>query len=326
MNKRKISLIIALGIAVIFGGYLLIATKKSQPPLSRPLIEKIDPVVTVDWLSANLDTPNLRLVFVGAGKDKVEVYDQGHIKNSIYLDSDPWYQDKTKTGGAAGIVSSKEKFEKIMGEHGVSNNDAVVLYGISSAAYIGRALWTFKYHGHDNVAYLNGGITEWVKKYGKESLVKEVPEIIPASYKAILQEDLRITADELYENLDNPDVIIIDARTSEEYSGQKIAEKVSRGGHIPGAVNIEWYKATINPDSETLRSKEELALIYKDIPKDKKIVVYCQTGTRSSNNFFILKYMLEYPNVRNYDGSWDEWSNLKNPEGAFKYPIEIETE
>lgn len=324
MSRKKIFLTIILAGAVIFGGYLLTRIIKTQPLSLNQPIEKIDPVVSVDWLSANLNAPNLRLVFVGSGKDKVEIYDQGHIKNSIYLNSDPWYEDKTRTGGSAGIVSSKEKFEKIMGERGISNNDAIVLYGVPSAAYIGRALWTFKYHGHENVAYLNGGITEWVRKKGKESLVKESPEIIPATYKAIYQENLRITADDLYENLNNPNAIIIDARTPEEYSGQKIAEKVSRGGHIPGATNIEWFKATIDPDNEILKSKEELELIYKDIPKDKEIIVYCQTGTRSSNNFFVLKYILGYPNVRNYDGSWDEWANLKNPDDTFKYPIETE--
>lgn len=323
MNKKKIFLIIVLVVAAIFGGYLLIRIIKPQQSLTQP-IEKSDLVVSADWLDANLDAPNLRLVFVGSGKDKIEVYDQGHIKNSIYLDANPWYEDKTKTGGTAGIVSSKEKFEKLMGEQGISNNDTVVLYGIPSASYIGRALWTFKYHGHENVSYLNGGITEWVRKKGKESLVKEPPEIIPAVYKTIPQKNLRITAEELYKNLNNPNVIIIDARTPEEYSGQKIAEKVSRGGHIPGAVNIEWYKATINPDDETLKSKEELELIYKDIPKDKEIIVYCQTGTRSSNNFFVLKYILEYPNVKNYEGSWDEWSNAKNLDGTFKYPVENE--
>lgn len=324
MTKRKTILIIILAIVVMAGGYLLlIRTMDTRPSLVQP-IEKIDPVASVDWLFANLDAPNLRLVFVGSGKDRNEIYDQGHIKNSIYLDSEPWYEDKTRTGGSAGIVSSKEKFEKIMGERGISNNDAIVLYGVPSAAYIGRALWTFKYHGHENVTYLNGGITEWVKKYGKESLVKEASAIIPTSYKSIFRNDLRITADELYQKLNDPNAIIIDTRTPEEYSGQKIAEKVSRGGHIPGAINIEWYKATIDPDLETLKSKEELELIYKDIPKDKEIIVYCQTATRSSNNFFVLKYILGYPNVRNYDGSWDEWSNLKNPDGEFKYPIETE--
>lgn len=325
MNKRKFLLvIIILSVAIIAGVYLLIRLTGSQSSKMPLLIKNIDPVVSVDWLAANLDAPNLRLVFVGSGKDKVEVYEQGHIKNSIYLNSEPWYEDKTRTGGGAGIVSSKEKFDKIIGEYGISNNDAVVLYGVPSASYIGRALWTFKYHGHENVAYLNGGITEWVRKKGKELLVKEVPAIIPASYKSILRDDLRITADELYRKLNDPNAIIIDTRTPEEYLGQKIAEKVSRGGHIPGAINIEWYKATIDPDLETLKSKEELELIYKDIPKDKEIIVYCQTATRSSNNFFVLKYILGYPNVRNYDGSWDEWSNLKNPDGEFKYPIETE--
>lgn len=322
MNKRKIFLIVIFSITTIFGGYLLTMIINPKPLSVQPPINKIDPVITVDWLATNLDSSNLRLIFVGSGKDKIEIYDQGHIKNSIYLDINPWYEDKTKVGISAGIVSSKEKFEKIMGEQGISNNDVIVLYGVPSSAYIGRALWTFKYHGHENVAYLNGGITEWVEKKGKKSLTKEPPKIIPTTYKATYQENLKITADELYENLNNQNVIIIDTRTIEEYSGQKIKKAVSRGGHIPGAVNIEWYSATLNNSDETLKSKEELELIYKDIPKDKEIIVYCQTGTRSSNPFFVLKYILGYPNVRNYDGSWDEWSNAKDANGEFKYPIE----
>ncbi len=322
MNKRKIFLLIALAVAIISGGYLLITTiVKPQPPLIQP-IEKIDPVVSVDWLSANLDVSNLRLIFVGSGKDKVEIYDQGHIKGSIYLDSgSSWYENKTKTG-MAGVVVSKEKFEKLMGGAGISNDDLIVLYGVPASAHIGRAIWTFKYYGHENVAYLNGGITEWVRKMGKESLVKETQEVVPTTYKSAPQENIRITADELLKNLNNQGIVIIDARTAEEYSGQKILEGVSRGGRIPGAVNIEWYKSTISPDNEILKSKKELELIYKDIPKDKEIIVYCQTGTRSSNPFFVLKYILGYPNVRNYDGSWDEWSNAQNPDGTFKYPVE----
>lgn len=323
MSKRKIFLTIAVVVAIIFGGYLLTKTTKLQAPSIQP-IGQMDQVVSADWLDANLNNPNLRLVFAGSGKDKVEIYDQGHIRNSIYSDVGLWYEDKTKTGSAAGIVSSKEKFEKLMGEQGISNDNTVVLYGTPGAAYILRAFWTFKYHGHENIAYLNGGITEWVRQKSKESLVKDSPEIVPAVYKSTTQDNLRITADELYKNLNNPNIVIIDARTSEEYSGQKIAEKVSRGGHIPGAVNMEWYKSTINPDNETLKSKEELELIYKDVPKNKEIVVYCQSGTRSSNTFFALKYILGYSNVRNYDGSWDEWSNIKNPDGTFKYSVETE--
>lgn len=324
MNRRKIFLIIILGATAIIGGYLLITIiMKPQPSSIKPPIEKINPVITADWLAANLDASNLRLIFIGSGEDKVEIYDQGHIKNSIYLDINPWYEDKTKTGLSAGIVSSKEKFEKAMGEQGISNKDVIVLYGIPASAYIGRAFWTFKYYGHENIAYLNGGITKWVEKMGKESLVKESLKIIPTIYQATNKENLRITSDKLYENLNNPDIIIIDTRTAEEYSGQKVLKGVSRGGHIPGAVNIEWYSATFNSD-ETLKSEKELELIYKDIPRDKEIIVYCQTGTRSSNAFFVLKYMLGYPKVKNYDGSWDEWSNIKNLDGIFKYPIETE--
>ncbi len=321
MSKKNF-LIIALVVAIIFGGYLLTTMIiKPQPSLTQP-IEKIDPVVSADWLSANLGIPNLRLIFVGSGKDKVEIYDQGHIKGSVYLDSgSSWYEDKTKIG-TSGIVVSKEKFDKLMGETGISNDDLIVLYGVPASAHIGRAFWTFKYYGHENVAYLNGGITEWVRKMGKESLVKETQEIISTAYKSAPQENIKITADELSRNLTNQGIVIIDARTAEEYSGQKILEGVSRGGRIPGAVNIEWYKSTISPDNEILKSKEELELIYKDIPKDKEIIVYCQTGTRSSNSFFVLKYILGYPNVRNYEGSWDEWSNAKNPDGTFRYPVE----
>lgn len=321
MNKRKIFLSIAAVVAVIFGGYLLTTIIiKPQPSLTQP-IEKIDPVVSADWLSANLDAPNLRLIFVGSGKDKIEIYDQGYIKNSIYLDAGKWYEDRIKTG--TDIVNSEEEFDKLIGEHGISNNDAIVFYGKPSSAYVGVAFWALKYHGHENVAYLNGGIAEWVAKKGKESLTKEPPKIIPTVYKATHQENLIITSNKLYENLNNPNVIIIDARTPEEYSGQKILKGVSRGGHILKAVNIGWYNAMFNPD-ETLKSKEELELIYKDIPKDKEIITYCQAGVRSANTFFVLKYILGYPNVKNYYGSWDEWSNAKNPDGTFKYPIEIE--
>ncbi|MFQ6105527.1 MAG: sulfurtransferase, partial [Candidatus Hydrothermarchaeaceae archaeon] len=118
------------------------------------------------------------------------------------------------------------------------------------------------------------------------------------------------------------DVVIHDNRARGEYTGEKILEGNERGGHIRGAVFLEWEKA-LNPDG-TFKSKEELKEIYEavGITPDKEIIIYCQGGVRVSHTLLALKYILGYPNVRNYDGSWDEWSNIKNPDGTYKYPVE----
>lgn len=289
---------------------------------SKPPIENIDPVVTVDWLADKLGATNLEVLHVGLDAEK-PLFDRGHIPGSKFINSFWAMEDPTKKG-MGGIVVSKEKFEKLMGDYGISNDDVVVLVGRPTDPWVARMFWNLKYYGHEKVAYLDGGLLEWVRIKGEGSLVRGAPKITPATYKATPNPNLRALGNYVYDNLNNPNVKILDVRPEGEYNGSKPLGN-ERGGHIPNAVRLEWASTNLNETNVTVkfRSKAELKALYEaaGITSDKEIIVYCEGGVRSAHTWMVLKYILGYPNVRNYDGSWNEWANSKNPDGSYKYPI-----
>ncbi|MEE8402841.1 MAG: sulfurtransferase, partial [Candidatus Hydrothermarchaeaceae archaeon] len=226
---------------------------------------------------------------------------------------------------ASGIVASKAKFESLMSEKGISSDDVIVVYGKYSGqwdpAWVARLWWTLEYYGHEEVGFLDGGVEAWKAK-GLETTGSK-PEITPATYTAKAPNaSLRATGDYVLANLNNPNVVIHDDRDIKEYTGDKKMGGAERGGHIPGAVFLNW-RDVLNPDY-TFKSEAELKSMYEAIgvTPDKEIIIYCQGGVRVSHTLLVLKEILGYPNVRNYDGSWDEWANVKNSDGTYKYPVE----
>src|SRR5437870_795107 len=164
-------------------------------------------------------------------------------------------------------------------------------------------------------AAANGGRKKWQDE-GRE-LVKDAPTIKPASYKAGQpNKAIRALRDEVFADLGKSGVVLVDVRSPKEYSGELLApenlpqEGAQRGGHIPGAANIPWAQAvredgTFKPAAE-LQAADEA----KGVTPDKAVIAYCRIGERSSHTWFVLNYLLGYPNVRNYDGSWTEWGSL----------------
>jgi thiosulfate/3-mercaptopyruvate sulfurtransferase len=237
-------------------------------------------------------------------------YDSGHIKGAIGLD---WRKDLQAR--PIRDLLPKEEFEKLLSSKGVTNEDTIIAYGDNNNWFAAWFVWNLKYYGHKDARLMNGGRKKWQEE-GRE-LVTEAPAIKPTSYKAS-EPDLTIRAlrEEVRGKLGKATVVLVDVRSPKEFSGELLApenlpqEGAQRGGHIPGAKNIPWAQAVA--DDGTFKTPDQLRQLYesKGVTGDKEVIAYCRIGERSSHTWFVLHYLLGYPNVKNYDGSWTEWGSL----------------
>ncbi|MEM4311680.1 MAG: sulfurtransferase [Nitrososphaerales archaeon] len=265
-------------------------------------------LVSTQWVEEHKGDAKVRIVEVDY--DAEQAYRQGHIRGAVLFEWKKDMNDPIKRD-----IVSKEGFEKLLSKAGISNDTTVILYGDFNNWFAAFALWIFKYYGHEDVRLMNGGRKKWIEE--KRELIKEEPSYSPANYKAKEpDENIRAYLDYVRKNLGKKKVALVDVRSPKEFSGEILAppeyptEHAQRGGHIPGAKNIPWAQA-VNEDG-TFKSREDLEKLYKDkgITPDKEIITYCRIGERSSHTWFVLKYLLGYPKVRNYDGSWTEWGNM----------------
>jgi thiosulfate/3-mercaptopyruvate sulfurtransferase len=273
------------------------------------MAEYAHPEVLVDtaWVAEHLNDPSVRIV---ESNEDILLYDQGHIPGAIKID---WVADLNDQ--VVRDYLDREHFEKLLSAKGISNDTTVVFYGDKNNWWATYALWVFKLYGHKDARIMNGGRAKWIAE--GHDLTKEVPSYAPASYKAPERDDSTIRAfrDEVREHIKKSGVALVDVRSPQEYSGERThmpeypQEGTLRGGHIPTAVSIPWAKA-VKEDS-TFKSPEDLQELYgsQGVTPEKDVVAYCRIGERSSHTWFVLTYLLGYPQVRNYDGSWTEWGN-----------------
>lgn len=273
------------------------------------MAEYAHPEVLVDtnWVAEHLNDPNVRLV---ESNEDILLYNQGHIPGAVKIDwisdlNDPVLRD----------YLNKERFEQLLSAKGIGNDTTVVFYGDKNNWWATYALWVFKLFGHKDARILNGGRAKWIAE-GRE-LTKEVPQYPATQYHAEERDDNTIRAfrDQVLKHIQSEGTALVDVRSPAEFSGEKThmpeypQEGTLRGGHIPTARSIPWAKA-VNEDN-TFKSPEELKELYESqgVTSDKDVIAYCRIGERSSHTWFVLTYLLGYPNVRNYDGSWTEWGN-----------------
>lgn len=271
-------------------------------------------LVETNWVADHLNDPKLRIVEVDY--DPENAYNQGHLKNAGLA----WWKRDINDPVRRDIINTKQ-FEELMGKLGVSPDTTLVLYGDFNNWFAAFAFWVHKYHGHQDVRIMNGGRKKWEAE--QREYVKDEPKFQPAKYTAKPpNEALRAYLPDVRKIVDTKDSkwAMVDVRSPKEYSGEITAppeypmEHAQRGGHIPGAANIPWAQAV--KDDGTFKSIDELKKLYqsKGIIPDKNVIAYCRIGERSSHTWFVLKYLLGYPNVKNYDGSWTEWGNMiRNP-------------
>ncbi len=261
-------------------------------------IHKTDLLIETDWLTRHLFDADIRIVDLRSREE----YDKGHIKNAVHLIFKDITGDET--------VKRKippENTPDILGDLGVDKNTLVIAYDDDSSHYAARLFWILEYFGHRKAAILNGGYKKWLKE--NRELTDLAPDIRRKIFEPRPDPEKIATAEYILTNISNPEVVLLDVRAKEEYTGDKIRAK--RGGHIPGAVNIEWKKSM--NDDQTFKSPEVLNEMFsiQGVTKDKEIITYCQLAVRASHTYFTLR-MLGYPRVRVYNGSWGEWGNDPN--------------
>jgi thiosulfate/3-mercaptopyruvate sulfurtransferase len=263
-------------------------------------------LVSTDWVADHLNDPDVRVV---ESDEDVLLYDVGHIPGAVKVD---WVNDLNDPIVRDYIDS--ERFAQLVSDKGISRDTTVVFYGDKNNWWACYAFWVFQLFGHANAKVMNGGRKKWIEE-GRE-LSKEVPSYPATTYQAPKRDDAPIRAfrDEVLEHVKSGQALV-DVRSPGEYSGELLhmadypQEGALRGGHIPGAENIPWGKAAA--EDGTFKPYAELKALYEGeaITPDKDVVAYCRIGERSSHTWFVLTYLLGYPKVRNYDGSWTEWGN-----------------
>lgn len=268
---------------------------------------KLQALVTTQFVAENLDNPAIRIAEVSV---ETSLYDTEHIPGAVNFSWTTQLQDAVRRD-----IICQENFENLLSRSGISPDTHVILYGDNNNWFAAYGFWIFKYYGHENVSLMDGGLKKW--KLENREMAAAVPHYEPAGYRVgKINYEYRADRDFIKTRLGRQGFEMVDVRSPAEYSGEIIAppgmtETAQRAGHIPGAANIPWSQAVA--EDGTYKSKDELAALYggKGIHGNgNEIVTYCRIGERSSHTWVVLKYILGYDNVRNYDGSWTEWGNL----------------
>ncbi len=273
-------------------------------------------LVSTEWVDQNKGSAGL--VIIECDED-ILLYTTGHIPGAVKLDwhtelNHPVTRDYLSGADMAELLSAK----------GISRDDTLVIYGDKSNWWATYAFWVLKLFGHEDVRIMDGGRAKWIAE-GRE-LSKETPQLPTTNYPVVVRDDESIRAfkEDVFDHFGKP---MIDVRSPQEYSGERTHmpdypdEGSLRGGHIPTAASVPWSKS-VNED-QTFRSIDELNKIYRTdagIEDSSDVIAYCRIGERSSHTWFVLKYLLGIPKVRNYDGSWTEWGS------AVRVPIAKGTE
>ena len=271
-------------------------------------MEYAHPEVLVDtnWVDQHKNDPKVRVAEVDY--DPTANYTLGHVPGSVLID---WKADINDP--VTRNILTKQACENLLQRVGVNDDTTLVLYGDFNNWFAAFAFWVFKYYGYKDVRLMNGGRKKWLVE--DKPVTKDIPSHAKGNFRASEPDSsIRVFLRYVRDTLGSK--ILVDVRGPKEFTGEILAppeyptEHAQRGGHIPGAVNIPWGQA-VNEDG-TFKSAEELQKLYqsKGVASDKEVISYCRIGERSSHTWFVLKYLLGYPNVKNYDGSWTEWGNM----------------
>jgi len=271
-------------------------------------MSRSEALVSTDWLAENADTADIRIIEVDEDTD---AYGVSHIPGSI-----AWHWSDDLHDRPRRELISREQVAELLAKSGVGPNTTVVLYGGNNNWFAAYAYWTLKYRGFDRVKLVDGGRKKWEAENRPQTT--EIPDIAPANPGPLGPErpQLRAFRDDVLQSLNDTDQARVDVRSPAEYTGELVApphlpqEQAQVPGHIPGAANVPWALAAREDGS--FKSDDELRKLYGDVgvTPEKQVTAYCRIGERSSHTWFVLHELLEYPNVRNYDGSWTEYGSL----------------
>jgi thiosulfate/3-mercaptopyruvate sulfurtransferase len=260
-----------------------------------------------EWVAAHRGDPNVRLVEVDVD---TSAYEKGHIPGAIGLH----WQRELQQHPVRDLISRVD-LERLLSERGIGNDDTIVVYGDNNNWFAAWFFWLLKYYGHKDVSLMNGGRMKWVAE--NRELTTDKPSFPVTRYVARDPDpSVRALRDYVLDAVVHDGKQLVDVRSPKEFSGELLApenlpqEGAQRGGHIPDAKNIPWSQAV--REDGTFKSADELRALYegKGITSRQETIAYCRIGERSSHTWFVLKYLLGYDRVRNYDGSWTEWGSL----------------
>jgi thiosulfate/3-mercaptopyruvate sulfurtransferase len=264
-------------------------------------------LVTTDWLAEHLNDDS---VVVAEVDENPDLYDEGHIAGAVKLHWRDDLQDPVERD-----LVDKPTFERLLSERGIANDTTLVVYGDKNNWFAAYAYWYLKIYGHGDVRILDGGRQKWADE--AREFTTETPQPQQADYKANERdESIRTYRDSVRAQIGEQSKALVDVRSPQEYAGDLIAppgyeqEGAQRAGHIPTAASIPW--ATAVRDDGTFKNADELRELYesKGVTPEKEVTAYCRIGERSAHTWFVLRELLGYETVKNYDGSWTEWGNL----------------
>ncbi|MSQ15204.1 MAG: sulfurtransferase [Dehalococcoidia bacterium] len=256
-------------------------------------------LVDVEWLKSHVDDSSVKIL----DTRPPQRYAAGHIKGAINL-------LVGRLDNPASPVRSMplptDRYAMYVGNLGIGNNDHVVIYDEQGLVASSRVFWVMDYYGHGKLSLLDGGFVAWAQSGGE--VTTDIPQPTPKQYSANPGPDKLVEKSDMQERLGKPEVGILDTRTPAEYRGEMV--QAMKGGHIPGAVNIDWTNAMTPGNPSSFRPASELEDMYakSGITKDKEVITYCQSGVRSAHSYFVLR-LLGYDRVKNYPASWGEWGN-----------------
>jgi thiosulfate/3-mercaptopyruvate sulfurtransferase len=273
---------------------------------SRPEV-----LVSTEWVQGHLTDQTLRLI---ESNEDTLLYGTGHVPGAVHVD---WTNDLNDTVRRDYIT--KDGFERLMSRVGATPETTVIFYGDKNNWWACYAYWVFQLFGHTNARIMDGGRLKWENE--GRPLTRDLPKPMVTNYHAKERDDsvIRAFRHDVMKHIEAHKPFV-DVRSPEEYTGQRLHmpnypnEGALRGGHIPGAKNIPWSMA-VRTDTGEFKTVAELKKIYTEdggIKPEHDVIAYCRIGERSSLTWFVLTYLLGYPRVRNYDGSWTEWGNLVN--------------
>lgn len=253
-------------------------------------------LVETGWLEAHLNDPDLRIVDVRSAS----AYAEGHIKNAVFLDESLL---RTRNDELLYLPSATD-LAVLVSRMGISNSTHVVAYDEGGGNRAARLWFVLDHYGHKRISLLNGGWQKWVTE--GRPVTTDVPVYPPGDFKISEGQPTVCSAAVLRESLKKPDVVVLDARSPEEYRGERVVGK--RGGHIPGAVNVDWRMNLTGDEVKVFKPADELRQLYTSlgITPDKEVITYCQSGGRAAHALFTLR-LIGFTRARTYYGSWQEW-------------------
>ena len=304
MRLRNLLLLTMIVLSTILGACVAPtapAADTSVEPVTIDGYAKPELLVDSAWILEHADDPTVRLIDVSGADD----YAAGHLPGAVNVRVGQ--QMTNPEDSTEGQILTQDALSALMSSLGVNNDDTIIFYDGNNNLQSSRAYWVMKYYQHEDVRIFDGGTKTWLAD-GHE-LVTDAVEVTPSEYVAQDPDlEIRTTTEYVLERLDDENVVMCDTRNAEEYAGTDV--RAARGGHVPGAINVEWIYAV--DDDGTFKSAQELYDLYTAAGFDpnKEIITYCQTGVRGAHTWFVLRELLGFPDVRNYDGSWAEYGNL----------------